>query len=44
MYAAFQELQESMVARIPIAVFLLFRAGRHQVGTHLPGRVLQNAQ
>ena len=43
MYAAFQELQESIVAGISIANFL-FWAGRHQVGTHLPGRVLQNAQ
>ena len=44
MYAAFQELQESIVAGISIAIFFCFWAGRHQVGTHLPGRVLQNAQ
>ena len=45
MYAAFQELQESIVAGISIANFLFcFWAGRHQVRTHLPGRVLQSAQ
>ena len=44
MYAAFQELQESIVAGISIAIFFCFWAGRHQVRTHLPGRVLQNAQ
>ena len=43
-YTAFQEMQENIVARISIAIFLLFLAGRHQVGNHLSGWVLKNAQ